>query len=308
MAKALPGGVTVPNQLLAASIVRSMCDQRGLSIVSLQPFMHYEGLRDRQKHAARIQEMQVWIEMAKILRTDTIAIPSTFLSSGEASGDLGLIVADLRLVADMGAPEGIRFAYEALCWGTHVDTWERSWEVVQGVDRPNFGICLDTFNIAGKVYADPESISQTRASAELDIDASLDRLRKIDARKIFVVQVVDAQKLAEPLVPGHPLYHADQPSRMSWSRNCRLFYGETDRGAYLPVQKILHTIIVELGFRGPVSAELFNACLVDPRPHMPEQLARRATDSWAKIVEDLGLKRSSREVQLDCSFEPVAHL
>lgn len=147
VARELPGGATPENQLEAASYIRGLCDDRGISIICLQPFMHYDGLRDRQRHAERVEEMKLWIDLAKILGTDLIGIPSTFLPNEEVSGDVELITQDLQEVADLGAPEGIQFAYEALSWGTHVDTWEASWEIVKRVDRPNFGLCLDTYNM-----------------------------------------------------------------------------------------------------------------------------------------------------------------
>jgi 4-hydroxyphenylpyruvate dioxygenase len=271
--------------------------------------MHYDGLRDRSKHAERIEEMKLWIEMAKILGTNLIAIPSTCLPDAEVSGDRDLIAQDLREVADLGRSDGILFAYEALCWGTHVNLWEDVWDIVQRVDRPNLGICLDTYNLvspvswfrrsssiliyfvqAGRVYADPTSPDGKTSNADADMEATLQRLVQIvDVKKLFYVQVVDAQRLAEPLVEGHELYNPDQCARMSWSRNCRLFYGEEDRGAYLPIRDTLEAILVGLGFEGYISAELFNSSLTEEGVEVPAEHARRAAESWQKIVADFGL-------------------
>ena len=287
VAKSFIGGPTPQNQLRAAKSVRSMCDERNISIVCLQPFMHYEGLRDRQWHGQRVEEMRLWIKLAEILRTSIISIPSTCLPDEEASGELDLIVRDMREVADLAANENISIAYEALAWGTHVDTWEQTWKVVQQVDRPNFGICLDTFNIAARVFADPTAHTRRNANAEAEMKASIDRMvRSIDVKKILYVQVVDAERLAEPLVAGHRFYNANQAPRMSWSRNCRLFYGEQDRGAYLPVKEILHAIVVRLGYNGWISAELFNQTLTVSDASVPEEHARRAWESWQRIVDD----------------------
>jgi len=276
--------------IIAAHHVRSLCDGFGIAVVCLQPFMHYEGIRDRVKHAQRVEEMKLWIKLAALLNTHIIAIPSTFLSTEEMSGDMDLIVRDLREVADLGAPFDMQFAYESLAWGTYSDTWEQSWKVVKAVDRSNFGICLDTFNMAGRIYADPAAPSGKTRDADTATKASIERLvREIDVSKIVFVQVVDAEKLAEPLVEGHEYYEASQPARMSWSRNCRLFYGEEDRGAYLPVKAILKAILVDLRFEGWVSAEMFNRSLTDPRPSVPAEHAERAAISWHKIVEDCRL-------------------
>ncbi|KAF2771185.1 3-dehydroshikimate dehydratase [Teratosphaeria nubilosa] len=308
VARELPGGDTPENQLEAARIIRKLADERGIIIMCLQPFMHYEGLRDRQKHNARIEEMKLWLEMAAILGTNMISIPSTCQPEDEMSGDIHLIVSDLRKVADLGAGKGIQFAYESLCWGTYSDTWEQSWEIVQRVDRPNFGICLDTFNMAGRRYADPASETRKTANAEAEIRASLRRLvETVDVRKIAYIQVVDAEYLQDSLDEAHPFYDPAQPARMSWSRNCRTFYGEHDRGAYLPIQAILKAILVDLQFEGWVSAELFNRSLADPGPSVPEEHARRAAVSWQRILHDFGPTDDSvKKIVLGAPTEQVA--
>ena len=290
VAQSLVGGPTPNNQIEAARTIRRMCDDRGISIVCLQPFMHYEGLRDRAAHQRRVEEMRLWIQLAKALGTSIISIPSTCLSEQEVSGDIDLIVEDMREVADLTASEAIQIAYESLAWGTYADTWDQAWNVVKRVDRSNFGICLDTFNIAARVYGNPAAASRTNLDAEQSMRTSIKRMvETIDVRKIVYVQVVDAEYLQQPLIEGHPYFRNDQPARMSWSRHSRLFYGERDRGAYLPVKDILAAILNDLGYRGWISAELFNDSLAEASPHVPEDHARRAAESWRKIVEDFGL-------------------
>jgi 4-hydroxyphenylpyruvate dioxygenase len=122
--------------------------------------------------------------------------------------------------------------------------------------------------------------------------ASLKRLvETVDPRKILLVQVVDAEYLAQQMDVNHPYYKPEQPARMSWSRNCRLFYGEHERGAYLPVYDILRAILVDLKFDGWISAELFNKSLADPSPTVPQDHAHRAAIAWEKIVADFGLNK-----------------
>lgn len=293
LARGLPGGETRETIIAAAHVARVLCSERGISIICLQPFMHYEGLRDRQKHNEKVEEMKLWIELALALNTHLISIPSTCLSTEEVSGDIELIVQDLQEVAELGQREGIQFAYESLAWGTYADTWEQSWEIVKRVDRPNFGLCLDTFNMAGRVYADPASSTRKTSNAESDMSASLERLvQTVDVSKIAYVQVVDAEYLEEPLIEGHQFYDAAQPARMSWSRNCRLFYGESSRGAYLPIKSILKAILVDLRFQGWVSAEVFNKSLADSSPDVPSEHARRAAISWQRILDDFDLRDS----------------
>jgi len=277
-------------QLTAARCVLDMCRSRNIEIVCLQPFAHYEGLVDREEHDRRLEKLALWIQLAHELETDLIQIPANFLPADQVSGDPDLIVSDLQKVADIGlrASPPIRFAYESLCWSTHVDVWESCWDVVQRVDRPNFGMCLDTFNIAGRIFADPTAASGRTVDAEIAVEQSIAALiSQVDVSKVFYVQVVDAERLRRPLLPGHAYYDPSQPARMSWSRNCRLFYGEKSRGAYLPVEKIARAFFHGLGFEGWVSLELFNRRMGDEGPDVPDELARRGAISWDKLARDM---------------------
>lgn len=292
LAKDLPGGDCDANQLEAAHIIRQLCDNNNLEIISLQPFMHYEGLRDRSKHAERVEEMTFWFKLCHILRTDTIGLPSSFLPREEITDDMAVIVSDMREISDLALEQTpvIKFAYEALAWGTYVDTWEKCWDIIEHVDRPNFGFCLDTFNLCGRVYADPASATGKTLNAATETRASIERLvRTVNVKKMFFIQVVDAERLQAPLQPGHPYYVEGQPARMNWSRNCRLFYGEYDQGAYLPVKEVLQAVFDRLGFTGWVSAELFNRVMSMDDPDVPAELANRGIKSWKKMVKEFNL-------------------
>lgn len=281
--------------IIAAASVHDICSRLGLEIICLQPFMHYEGLKDRNRHDERIEEMKLWMDLAHILGTDIVQVPSSFLPKEQISSDIDLIVSDLRELADMGLQQTpvIRFAYESLCWGTYVDKWEVCWDIVRRVDRPNFGICLDTFNILGRIYADPAAESGRNEDAEEVVTQSIRRLvEQVGPHKdkIFFIQIVDAERLDAPLLPGHAFYNAEQPSRMSWSRNCRLFYGESERGAYLPVRDVCHALFEEIGYEGWVSMELFNRVMERKDHGVVEELAQRAAVSWKRLSHDLELE------------------
>lgn len=288
----LSGPPSATAQLAAAHYIYELCCARNLEVVCLQPFMHYDGLVDRTVHALQLEKLSLWFKLARELHTDLIQIPSNFLPVEQASADTNLIVSDLREAADFGLDQHppIRFVYESLCWGTHIDIWERCWEVVCRVNRANFGICLDSFNIAGRIYADPTAADGKLINGEDAVTESMARLvATVDPKKVFYVQIVDAEQLTEPLVRGHAYYNADQPVRMSWSRNCRLFYGEKDRGAYLPIREIAEAFFHGLRFEGWVSLELFNRRMSDHDPAVPEELAGRGAASWQKLMCDMDL-------------------
>lgn len=295
LAKSLPGGATPANRLQAAQQIRSICDNNYLSIICMQPFMHYEGLLDRARHAERIEEFKFWLQLCKILGTDLIGMPSNFLTEG-VTDDWDVLIADMREVADLAAQEGVRIAYEALCWGVFVDTWERSYELITAVDRPNFGICLDTFQICGREFADPAADDGCMPNAEEALRNSLQRIKEtVDVSKVFFVQVADAERMREPLREEHVFHVKGQPSRMSWSRNARLFPGEISKGAYLPVLDVLRTLIGEngLGYSGWVSFEIFSRSLADPGSKVVEDHAKRGRQSWNWLEKELGWRREA---------------
>jgi 4-hydroxyphenylpyruvate dioxygenase len=263
--------------------------------------MHYEGLVSRSLHNKRIQDMELWLDLVYELKTELILLPSSNLPADQITEDMDLIISDFQEVADMGLQRTpvVRFAFEALCWGTRVSTWEESWDVVQRVARPNFGLCLDTFNIAGRIYADPKSATGCTPNCKSAVNESLKRLvTTVDVSRVFLVQIADGERLKRPLDETHPFFNVEQPARMSWSRNARLLYGEEQYGGYLPVQAIMHSIIHDLGFKGWLSFEVFNRRLTEKDHHVPEEMAQRAARSWSRLTKDLGLdKPHSQRVQ-----------
>lgn len=147
-------------------------------------------------------------------------------------------------------------------------------------------MCLDTFNIAGRVYADPAAPDGKTPNADADMKKSLEAMvRRVDVKKVFYIQVVDAEKMRNPLVEGHAFYAADQPARMSWSRNARLFAFE--EGGYLPVLDVTKAIIQGLGYKGWVSMELFSRTMNEPRDEVPKAHARRAREAWEKLEKEI---------------------
>ncbi|KAJ9603835.1 hypothetical protein H2200_011356 [Cladophialophora chaetospira] len=286
------GDLTYANRLAAAEEISQECDELGLTVIVFQPFRQYEGLRDRTHHEAMIQKLHLWFDIVKILRTDMIQIPTNWLKEG-TTGEEEVVVTDLRRLADLGLGQSpvVRFAYEGVAWGRYFDTWEDTWELVQKVNRPNFGLCLDSFHIAGRVWGDPTAQTGRIPNADQDLQVCLERLvNEVDVGKVFYVQAGDAEKVDPPLNEAHPFHAADQPARMSWSRNARLFPYEEDKGGYLPIVPVLEAIVTKLGYGGWLSMELFSRELANRDDDLPSRYAARASASWKKLM--VALKHS----------------
>lgn len=162
---------------------------------------------------------------------------------------------------------------------------------MQRVNRLNFGIAIDTFNIAARVFADPAAIDGrcNGSQADFNLRQSLYHLETtLDVSKLFVVQIADGERLVEPLHIGHPFYVEGQPTRMSWSRNARLFLCEEDRGGYLSVLEVLRAILC-MGWSGWMAYEIFSRTLAGPDPDTPALHAARASRSWTRVAAALGL-------------------
>lgn len=289
-ANQLSGGLCDENRLEAASYVRQLCDRLGLSVVVFQPFRFYEGLVDRNEHVKKLDKLRLWMKIVKILGSTIVQIPTNWLQDG-TTGDLDVIVQDLQEMADIGLAQMpvVSFAYEAVAWGQHIDTWQGTFSLVHMVNRPNFGLCLDTFHIAGRVWGDPQARTGKTANADEDMQKSLMELvNNLDVSKVFYVQAGDAERLAEPLLPGTAFYNDQQRPRMSWSRNARLFPLEVECGGYLPIMDILDALVNRLGYQGPISLELFSREAFDGDAQTPERFAARAAKSWRAMKGALG--------------------
>ncbi|KAJ3545831.1 hypothetical protein NM208_g2316 [Fusarium decemcellulare] len=285
-ARKLKGGASDSNQLQAAKYIKSLCDKESIKPFVLQPFWFYEGLIDRKEHEARIKKLKLWMQLVKILDVQMVQIPTNWLQEG-TTGDIDVLVKDLVEMADIGLEQNpvVSFAYEGVAWGTHIDTWEGTWDIVQRVDKPNFGLCLDTYHILGRIWGDPTLPGCKMALGDVEVEKSMERLvNEVDVKKLFYVQLGDAERLDEPLVAGHPFHSEKQLPRMSWSRNARLFAFE---GGCLPVEPVLEAIVKGLKFEGIISMETFSKQLFDDDRQIPARYAARAMNSWAEMLKRL---------------------
>ncbi|KAI5817245.1 sugar phosphate isomerase [Pyronema omphalodes] len=290
-ARAMTEGKFETNLHISAQHFRDLCDKYNLKIIVFQPFKNYDGLLSPQRHAEKIEKLKNWIKIAKILRTDIIQIPSMFHRDPTvATGDDEKIVGDLREVADLGKEEGIRFAYEIMAWGAYNDTWQDAWRIAKKVDRDNFGMCLDTYQILANTWGDCTAEQGKRLDADENMRRDLKELvETVPLEKIYYVQLSDAMKLSTPIGEGHEWWDSKMKPNMIWSRNARLFPCEEELGGYLPVLEMFSAWVFELGYRGWVSMELFNRSMSDTDSSVPEVHAKRGMASWKKCVAALKL-------------------
>lgn len=276
------GGMTENTKIQAATDLKILCDRLEIKPFVLQPFWFYEGLLDREEHVARLSKLRLWMKLVKILDIQIIQIPTNWMKEG-TTGDMDVIVKDLTEMAEIGLEQDppVSFAYEGVAWGTHIDTWQGTWEVVKRVNKPNFGLCLDTFHIVARVWGDPTAPGCRRADGDKSLKKSMEELAsEVDVNKIFYIQLSDAELLDQPLVKGHPFHSEEQLPRMAWSRNARLFPWEDNQKGCLPLKPVVDAIFKTLGFKGVVSIETFSRKLLEDDPKVPEEFAAKGIRSW----------------------------
>ncbi|MCU1532567.1 MAG: sugar phosphate isomerase/epimerase and 4-hydroxyphenylpyruvate protein [Arthrobacter sp.] len=202
---------------LSPEDVRKMAADLGLTLDLYQPFRDFDSVPD-ELLAANLRRAEAKFRLMARLGMDTILVCSNVGTA--AIDDDGLRAAQLSRLAALAGDHGVKVAYEALAWGKYVNDYEHAHRLVEMVDHPALGTCLDSFHILSR-----------------DWDTA--PLENFNPDKIFFVQVADAPKLSLDV--------------LSWSRHYRVFPGE---GQFELAKFMGH--VVRAGYTGPVSLEVFN--------------------------------------------------
>jgi sugar phosphate isomerase/epimerase len=169
------------------------------------------------------------------------------------------LAADLAELADLCAEKGFRIAYENWCWATCAPTWKDVWEIVKKADKPNLGLCLDTFQSAGGEWGDPTTKTGkldglTPSQLESRWNESLAELATtVSADKIYLLQISDGYKVNPPITAK--TNEDGLRPRGQWSHDYRPLPYD---GGYLPIVEFLNAVL-GTGFRGWLSVEVFDA-------------------------------------------------
>ncbi|WP_250009243.1 sugar phosphate isomerase/epimerase and 4-hydroxyphenylpyruvate domain-containing protein [Actinoplanes sp. M2I2] len=201
----------------------------------------YQPFRDAEgappaRFAAVERRFRAKLEVMRRLGAGTILICSSV--APDTVDDDALAAAQLRRLAELAGEQGMRIAYEALAWGRFVSTWEHSWEIVRRAAHPALGLCLDSFHV----------LSRTDAYEEI---------ARLPGDRVFFLQLADAPRLDMDV--------------LQWSRHHRLFplQGRLDLTGFTRA-------VLDAGYRGPLSLEVFNDVFRQADPHRTAVDARRS--------------------------------
>ena len=221
----------------------------GLRVTGFQVLRDFEGLSGHL-HDYKIDVAKSMLEMCHAVGAQVLLVCSS--TSTHASADPDRLAQDLRKLAMLAVPMGIRVAYEGLSWGRTINEFTTAWDIVCRADAPNLGIGIDSFH----AFA-----SQT----------SLEELDMLDPQKIFLVQLADFM--------WNEIKSVEE--RIETARHFRVFPGE---GVHSSALAELVMRLDRLGYRGDYSFEVFN----DDYQGMPlPVVAARARRSAIWLGEDV---------------------
>ncbi len=213
----------------------------GLAVEVYQPF-HIETVPD-DEFGAHLRRAERKLDLLGELGARVLVCCSSRTDAGLDDDDRA--VEQLHAVAEKAQARGLRLAYEAVPWG-RVRTHEEAWRIVERVDHPALGICLDSFHV----------LSRSNSPAAVG---------DIPTDKVFHIQLADA-----------PRPDIDTPE---WSLHHRLFPGQgaLDVGGFL-------TRMQGAGYDGPVALEVFNDVYQQEDPRHTATDAMRSIRVLAESV------------------------
>jgi 2-keto-myo-inositol isomerase len=221
----------------------------GLRVTGFQVLRDFEGLTGHL-HDYKVDIARSMIEMCAALGSPILLACSS--TSRHMVADDAAIARDLRKLAMMALPYGIKVAFEGLSWGRHINDIVGAWRVVERADAPNLGIGVDSFHIFA-------TSTPTEALADVDPD------------KIYLVQLADFMWQEIRTVE----------ERIETARHFRVFPGE---GVHSDETRRLVIELDRMGYRGDYSFEVFN----DDYTQMPlPVVAERARRSAAWLAEEV---------------------
>ncbi|MFZ9439045.1 MAG: sugar phosphate isomerase/epimerase family protein [Hylemonella sp.] len=215
----------------------------GLRVTGLQVLRDFEGLSGHL-HEYKMDIAKSMLEMSHAVGAKLLLVCSS--TSVHASEDPQRLASDLRKLALLAVPKGIRIAYEGLSWGRTVNEFTMAWDVVSRADAPNLGIGIDSFHAFAT-------------------KTSLDELDMLDPEKIFLVQLADFM--------WQDIRSVEE--RINTARHFRVFPGE---GVHSQQLAELVMRLAALGYRGDYSFEVFNDDYLQIPLPVVAQRARRSAE------------------------------
>lgn len=143
--------------------------ESGLKVTGLEALRDFEGLAG-QLHRYKVDVAKSMLALCSGLGGRLLLVEASTSAHAEVSPDH--VARDLRKLAVLAIPLGIRIAFKGLSWSRTARDFRAAAELVMLADCPNLGIAIDAFDV-------------------LRADIPLEDLDAVDPQQIFLVQLSD---------------------------------------------------------------------------------------------------------------------
>ena len=227
---------------------RAIADS-GLRVTGLEALRDFEGLSGKL-HDYKVDVAKSMLQLCSRIGGRLLLTEAS--SSAHADIDPKKIAHDLRKLAFLALPLGIRIAFKGVSWSRTVRDFAAAAEIIALADCPNLGIAIDAFDVVAA-------------------DVPLDDLELVFPHQIFLVQLSDFM-LQE-------IRSTDE--RAATAAHFRVFPGE---GAHSEAIARLIVKLEEIGYFGDYSFDVYNTDYLQMPPEEIATRARKAADWLGETV------------------------
>jgi sugar phosphate isomerase/epimerase len=221
----------------------------GLRVTGLEALRDFEGLSGRL-HDYKVDVAKSMLEVCGALGGRVLLVEASTSSHADSSADA--VVRDLRMLAMLAIPMGIRIAFKGVSWSRTVTDFAAAGDLVFRANCPNLGLAVDAFDV-------------------LAARLPLSDLEAIDPEQIYLVQLSDYM--------WQQIRSVEEEA--STATHFRVFPGE---GAHSDDLAQFVSTLDGIGYAGDYSFDVYN----DDYQQMPAETvvarAHRAAEWLAETV------------------------
>ena len=223
--------------------------ESGLRVTGLEMLRDFEGL-DGRLHAYKVDVAKSMLEVCGRLGGRRLLVEAS--TSTHAGADTDAIARDLRMLAILAIPLGIRIAYKGVSWSRTAKDFSAAGEIVFRANCPNLGLAIDAFDVLASGIA-------------------LDDLDAIDPEQIFLVQLSDYM--------WQEIRSTEEQT--ATATHFRVFPGE---GAHSEGLADFITRLDAIGYCGDYSFDVYNDDYLQMPPETVAARAQRAAEWLGETV------------------------
>jgi sugar phosphate isomerase/epimerase len=232
----------------AAAGVRAVRDS-GLRVTGLEALRDFEGLAG-QLHAYKLDVAKSMLDVCDRIGGRLLVVEAS--TSTHAGADVDAIIRDLRKLALLAIPLGIRIAFKGISWSRTVRNFAAASDLVFRANCPNLGLAIDAFDV-------------------IAAGVPLDDLDAVDPEQIFLVQLSDYM--------WQEIRSSEEAA--ATATHFRVFPGE---GAHSDALTDFVRRIDALGYYGDYSFDVYNDDYLQMPPEVVARRAQRAADWLGETV------------------------